>query len=305
MEERGMRSIHEFDENATKNVAACAGNTGATGRFDLKNAGLVLLARPLALGRGVGVNGRSRASGIGWKVHLAFFAFTLTFFGVGSDALAQTDQVQKGKPSVVKDFAGRPIPPLAHELIDLARPPEIPGKKPAALPGWIYKDGTDRAGNEFQGHPVATLSAANLHIEALYKNGQRAGVIRKIHPDRSWQIMDVFFYSKFERMTESCDSNGHVVPEDHLLVGIMRKGDPRRPPVPPRPTEIEQGQYFKDNFGRHMPRSCVGDTQIARIAATLNLITGKLALYSAKPVICISPFFDPCAPDPVAEAYGN
>lgn len=58
-----MRSIHEFDGNATKSIASCAGNTSATGRFDLKNAGLALLAGLQALGRGVGLNERSGIAG--------------------------------------------------------------------------------------------------------------------------------------------------------------------------------------------------------------------------------------------------
>jgi hypothetical protein len=64
MEERGMRSIHEFGANATKNIASCAGNTSTTGRFDLKNAGLALLAGLQAIGRVVGLNKRSRIAGL-------------------------------------------------------------------------------------------------------------------------------------------------------------------------------------------------------------------------------------------------
>ena len=70
MEERGMRSIHEFGANATKNIAACEGSTSATGRFDLKNPGLTLLAGLQALGRVVGLNGRAQIAGIGWNASL-------------------------------------------------------------------------------------------------------------------------------------------------------------------------------------------------------------------------------------------
>lgn len=215
---------------------------------------------------------------------------------VAKDGMDESRQFAKSK-----DFAGRSIPSLAYDLIDLARPPEIQGKKSASLLGWIYKDGIEKAGNEFDDQPVKTLLAANLHIELLYKDGYRVGVIRKFLPDRSWQITDVFHHSRHERMTEVCDLRGHKIPPAHLLVGVMRQGDARMQPVPKRPTPKEQAQYRKDNFGKRSPRMCIGDLQRARIAALLNLKTGKLTNYSIKPVTCVSPFFDPCTPDGVGE----
>lgn len=236
-------------------------------------------------------------------VRCVLFASVTVSSGIA--ALAQANQISKST-EVSKDFAGRTIPPLAHELIDMVRPPDIPGKRTAGLPGWVEKEGAGEAGHEFLNiNPRETLFHSKLSIMRLYKDGHRVGVIRKIHPDLSWQIMDVFHHAKNEWMTERCDTNGHSIPPDHLLLGVMRKGDPRKPPVPPRPTEVEQIQYLKANFGRHMPRSCVGDTQKARIAATLNLQTGKLVHYTVKPVICISPFFDPCTPDGTVDNYSG
>jgi hypothetical protein len=234
-------------------------------------------------------------------IRLCFTLCSIALICANAFAAGQTTQTGEGASKIVKDFAGRPIPKLAHELIDLAKPADIPAKKTAALPGWIYKDGTDRAGNEFENRPVATLLDNDLHIEMLYKKGYRVGVIRKFFPDRSWQIMDLFQHSKHERLTISCDLKGHTIPDGHLLVGVMREGDPRTEPVPPRPTEMEQIRYRKDNFRKSMPRSCIGDLQQARLSATLNLTTGKLTKYSGKPVTCISPYFDPCASDGVTE----
>jgi hypothetical protein len=65
-----MKSIQEFDASATKNVAACAGNTSATWVLDLKNAGLALLAGLQALGRAVCLNARSWIAGSGWNASL-------------------------------------------------------------------------------------------------------------------------------------------------------------------------------------------------------------------------------------------
>ncbi len=65
-----MRSIQEMGVNATKNVAVCAGRTGAIGRFVLENADLAFVAGLQALGRVVGLNERSGIAGIGWNASL-------------------------------------------------------------------------------------------------------------------------------------------------------------------------------------------------------------------------------------------
>lgn len=237
------------------------------------------------------------------RLHLTCSVIGLALVSFGIDASTATTQLRKPILPVVRDFAGRPIPQIAHELIDLSLPPQIPGLKPAVLPGWTFKSGAMGAGHEFPGvDPTQKLYANDFHIEMLQKNGQRVGLIRKFFPDRSWQVMDVFHSGKNEWMTERCDSRGHDIPSDHLLVGILHKGDPRQPPMPPRPTEVEQIQYLKDNFGRHAPRSCIGDTQRARVMALINLKTGKLTQYFGRSAVCVSPFFDPCAPDGVAES---
>jgi hypothetical protein len=159
-----MRSIHEFDENATENVAACAGNTGATGRFDLKNAGLALMAGLQVLGRVVGVS--KSLWGTGMKCLIAQpatcksgkslpnkLALSLTLCGVlgmsGGAALAKSSALNPAKLG--------PFCPPGSELADAKHTNLISVKEQAQIKkivqGFMVLDATARRS---VGHPLGS-----------------------------------------------------------------------------------------------------------------------------------------------------
>ncbi len=159
-----MRSIHEFDENATENVAACAGNTGATGRFDLKNAGLALMAGLQVLGRVVGVS--KPLWGTGMQCLIAQpatyesgkslpnkLALSLTLCGVlgmsGGAALAKSSALNPAKLG--------PFCPPGSELADAKHTNLISIKEQAQIKkivqGFMVLDATARRS---VGHPLGS-----------------------------------------------------------------------------------------------------------------------------------------------------